>query len=781
MLRGGLDWGLRRLELAADVAGFLVCTLPWGNSLLWWSPWLVVCSLLFGVWAIPSGWAYFLVSGRRSGQSGPHPIWGAILVLVVSLAGAIRYAGGDQPMRLAICQGLAVLSALALGWLIAGYTKAARAAQSDALGVARNLLSRWLTTGLVAAAALIAWTLLDSLAGTIYAVWVDGESALGHWAAALLAAVAGIGAFARQIAMLIGSRRASARPGVMLSTATWTAAGIVVSLWLLAVATTSYAVVWRLEPLRSKPPAIGSAPPPTILGVERVLVAPDRGGFVVSAAPARPEVCGPVLLLEQDPNWAYVGTAFVALLLLSGLFGQTRTFANMSSMHAFYAARLTRTFLGASNEARMRERVPVTETIAGDDLDAGHYWRWPVVGAATTTGAEPAYPWRRGGPLHIVNVTVNETLDAVTGVQHQDRKGTGLAVGPSALSLGIRHHLVRSNSPLQVFPRTDAGSGVHVHRVFADAETTPEALPLGRWVSISGAAFSTAAGAQTTVPMALLAGMFNVRLGYWWDSGMPARRRSRLGRIFPVQYALLSEALARTRGTADRLWNLSDGGHFENMGGYELVRRRLPIVVIVDAEADPDYTFEGLSELVRKSRLDFDAEVSFYTEPQLSGTIPVESGPVVPVLPARVRPFFGGLDNLRRGRWTEESLPRGSGDATSRHTIEVDRSRVSRANAALARVEYQDNGDASWLVYVKATLIGEEPEDVCHYHRAHPEFPQEPTSDQFFDEAQWESYRRLGQHIGRRVLPPELFEHLRAHPAPRGKGRAQRAQERSSS
>jgi hypothetical protein len=64
-------------------------------------------------------------------------------------------------------------------------------------------------------------------------------------------------------------------------------------------------------------------------------------------------------------------------------------------------------------------------------------------------------------------------------------------------------------------------------------------------------------------------------------------------------------------------------------------------------------------------------------------------------------------------------------------------------------------------LYIKATLMGDEPEDVCHYHRAHPDFPQETTIDQFFDEAQWESYRRLGLHTGHRVLTPELLDHLR--------------------
>jgi len=63
-------------------------------------------------------------------------------------------------------------------------------------------------------------------------------------------------------------------------------------------------------------------------------------------------------------------------------------------------------------------------------------------------------------------------------------------------------------------------------------------------------------------------------------------------------------------------------------------------------------------------------------------------------------------------------------------------------------------------------LMGRDPDDVCHYHRAHPEFPQETTSDQFFDESQWESYRRLGLHVGHRVLMPELFDHLQRVPPP---------------
>ena len=360
---------------------------------------------------------------------------------------------------------------------------------------------------------------------------------------------------------------------------------------------------------------------------------------------------------------------------------------------------------------------------------------------------------------------MNETVDQRSGVQNRDRMGIGLAIGPSALSLGIRHHLVTGANGWSVFPL-----GEDSHRVFkADSKTPPEPLSLGRWMSISGAAFSAAAGANTTVPLAILCGMFNVRLGYWWNSGTGFGDRW-MERLFPVQSAFFAEMFARTHGTAGQLWNLSDGGHFENMGGYELIRRRLPIIVIVDAEADPDYTFEGLSDLVRKARLDFRSEIIFLNAFELDGLGPDRTpGPDPSPLPAGVRPYFGDLDALRRGKWITEELTNNYGKTDHRFTLEVERTRPSKAHAALARVIHGDADDLdaprSWLVYVKATLMGDEPEDVCHYHRGHPDFPQETTLDQFFDEAQWESYRRLGQHVGHRVLTTELFDHLRSHPA----------------
>jgi hypothetical protein len=76
------------------------------------------------------------------------------------------------------------------------------------------------------------------------------------------------------------------------------------------------------------------------------------------------------------------------------------------------------------------------------------------------------------------------------------------------------------------------------------------------------------------------------------------------------------------------------------------------------------------------------------------------------------------------------------------------------AHAALAEVTYLDSKQKSVIIYIKPTIVGDEPVDVLQYHTRHPAFPHEPTLDQFFDEGQWESYRRLGEHIARKLFRP---------------------------
>jgi hypothetical protein len=794
LVRPWLDAALQLNRDGSLLGTLLICTLPFGNSLLLWSPWIVLLIPILVLIAVPAGWAYWLVPPSESGKNGVPAAVGAVGALLIGVAGTIRYqhSAGSQwvvnrlpdpgapwvstvahPVRFWFCLVATIVVVAAMVYWLSAHLWMTRKTRSDIEynNLLRAKLTTYLKFGLLGCGAVLLWTCIDTAGASLYAISRQGD--LTRWGASLFAAFAAMGAFARSIAVLLIPKQQRGRPPVPVSIVSWVGAVVVLGCWLTGINVVSHAVAWQFKPMSGVPRTFTVSPEPKILGADRVEMTAAPTGLVVRAVNS-PEPCEPSKIERPSPDVALA--AFFLLAVFTWLFGRTNAFANMSSLHGFYAARLTRTFLGASNPNRLETNdSAINESMVDDDCTGSEYWQWPELEerSASERSAQrtpTAKPWTKGGPLHLINTTVNETMDARTKVQNQDRKGTGFALGPCALSLGIRHHLVdKAGAPPAIFP-------VDGFRVFRSAEEngrTPEPLSLGRWMSISGAAFSAAAGANTTVPIAILAGMLNVRLGYWWDSGTPAdagplsigaKRWTpwvTFEALLPVQSALLSEMLARTRGTAGQLWNLSDGGHFENMGGYELIRRRLPLIVIVDAEADPDYEFRGLSDLVRKARLDFNAEITFLSTAQLADRIDEHT----PVLPESVQPYFGDLDSLRRGRWSDEAVPGPDGGLT-RYTLDVDRSRVSRAHAALATIAHSDSEARSWLVYIKATLTGDEPEDVCHYHRAHPAFPQETTNDQFFDEAQWESYRRLGVHIGHRVLTPALFDHLQRVPPP---------------
>lgn len=730
------------LQGLRELAEWLGVPAAWaGSAPLWWSPWLALTPVPLLLLALPFAWAYWLVSRERTRIAQLSPRLGARCMLVLSLAGALHYGGralagsGPHPVRFWTCAVVALVTILALAFYRTATSATDPNAGSETLtdseadNFARMLLSKRLSASLQISGVVLGLGLVDTLGQTLYAVLREG--ALLRWTAAAVAAFAAIGAFARPLWLILVSRKDGERPRISLSVVSWVGAVLVLGAWLIAVNVGSHAIRWEFHDPCGVPPGLVSDPLP----------------------------CGAPESQRSSPAFLLAST--LVLAGFSFLFGQTRGFANLSSIQGFHAARLIRAFLGASNSRRLATSTQVSDTVKDDDLPGDAYWTWPSRDGTRGARTGARQPWQTGGPLHIVNTTVNETLDARSGIQNQDRKGTPLAIGPRGLSLGIRHHLVSGSGGWTVFPADP--SAYHVWD--GNSPQAPEALSVGRWTSISGAAFTAAAGANTTVPVAMLAGMFNVRLGYWWDSGVATSKETWADRLFPVQSALLAEMLARTRGTAARLWNLSDGGHFENMGGYELIRRRLPVIVIVDAEADPDYTFRGLSDLVRKARLDFGAEIVFLDACELDGLIPDGASDTSSPLPTEVRRYFGDIDALRRGIWTSEALTNVHGVPDHRYTIEAERARPSKAHAALARVVYGEPDDPeaprSWLVYVKATLTGDEPEDVCHYHRRHKDFPQETALDQFFDEAQWESYRRLGQHIGHQVLTPGLFDRLR--------------------
>jgi len=207
-----------------------------------------------------------------------------------------------------------------------------------------------------------------------------------------------------------------------------------------------------------------------------------------------------------------------------------------------------------------------------------------------------------------------------------------------------------------------------------------------------------------------------------------------------VQTCLVNEFFARFHGPARRHWYLSDGGHFENTACYELIRRRVPFIICTDSGQDTLYQFPDLANLVRKARTDFGAEIEVIR--RASDAEKKEPGHGLPSLEQLVHPAVLDLFGA-----PEDFAPLQSDEDAEGHPG-VERHPGSRCHALLARIRYFDTGETGWLLIVKPSLAGDEPVDVVQYQRTHPLFPQEPTSDQYFDEAQWESYRKLGEHIG---------------------------------
>ena len=197
--------------------------------------------------------------------------------------------------------------------------------------------------------------------------------------------------------------------------------------------------------------------------------------------------------------------------------------------------------------------------------------------------------------------------------------------------------------------------------------------------------------------MTFLLTLFNARLGAWLGNPGEAGRFT-WRKSDPVVGAgpLLREMFGRTTDANPYVY-LSDGGHFENLGLYEMVSRRCHFIVVSDAGCDADYVFEDLGNAIRKIRIDLGIRIEF---------------------------------------------PNGLG-------IDAQHARGGNAHGAVGIIRYSDIDGAvenGTLLYLKATLSGDEPVDVANYAAAHPDFPHESTANQWFGESQFESYRVLGVH-----------------------------------
>ena len=378
------------------------------------------------------------------------------------------------------------------------------------------------------------------------------------------------------------------------------------------------------------------------------------------------------------------GIFFLGALALSW-----RVDVNDFSLHHFYRNRLVRCYLGASNPERKAE--PFTAFDPGDDV--------------ALCELADNYP----GPYPIINAALNITGGEELG--YATRRAKSFAFTPlycgyelGASGVGMERFSC-ANGYLPSYSKTECGRSASGLGKFG----SEGGISLGTAMAISGAAASPNMGYHTSPATAFFMALFDVRLGWWMGNSRDPKKWKSTGPGLGLGY-LFSEVLAQSDQQKGYFY-LSDGGHFENLAVYELIRRRCRVIVACDADADGSYQFDNLLSLIEKARTDFGARI----EIPYASTRPLE----------------------KDGRQSKQNYVSG--------TIYYDP---------------HDPTDTGTLIFIKAgmpadrgavpSVVGSRslPDDVWRYFDQNVTFPHESTADQWFDEWQFESYRALGEYIG---------------------------------
>ncbi|WP_419728641.1 hypothetical protein [Lichenicola sp.] len=437
-----------------------------------------------------------------------------------------------------------------------------------------------------------------------------------------------------------------------------------------------------------------------------------------------------------------IGEAFVAaLLLLLACLAASLSMGrivkiNRFSLHAVYANRLIRAFLGSARRLHTRAPDPFTDFDPADN----------------TRVADMFEDRERGRPARlfpVINATLNVTQ--TTDTARAERKAVPFTITP--LHCGSR--FLRGGTGAYVPTACYAGG--------EGRETGPEdksrGLSLGTAMTLSGAAVSPNMGYHSSALTAFVMTLFNVRLGAWmpnpgmslptrqpwisrfatWinsgslkrvagiatgippDLDGPRQRQHWMQQASPhdALWPMLQELLGTTRMDSRYVY-LSDGGHFDNLGLYEMLHRRCRRILVIDAGQDGKYVYTDLGRTLQHALLDLGVTVDF------------------------ISPIRTGEPTLHNhGAFAEITYP----------------ARDGRDPAS------------GQLVYIKPWLPPEAPAELHAFAALKQSFPHASTADQFFTESDFESYRRLGDYlvdqILKGVLPDaggtleELFDRLR--------------------
>lgn len=274
------------------------------------------------------------------------------------------------------------------------------------------------------------------------------------------------------------------------------------------------------------------------------------------------------------------------------------------------------------------------------------------------------------------------------------------------------------NADFFSFSPSFAGSLVTGYVPMKEFEKAEPGFDLATAMAISGAAVSSSMGANTIRLLAPTLALLNIRLGYWVRNPKNLHRPKHFDRkvarsVLRSTSSLWSEITGQLYTDISDEVYLTDGGHIENLGVYELLRRRCGLIICVDAEADPQMRFSSFMTLQRYASIDLGVQIIMPWEKLQKTTVQ-----------------WMGYDPL-----------------ASRSSILA----TSGPHAAIGIIRYPA-GKTGSILYLKSSLTGDEPDYVRDYARRYPSFPHEPTGKQFFNEEQFEVYRALGFHMTEGVL-----------------------------
>ncbi|WP_137174119.1 patatin-like phospholipase family protein [Massilia sp. HP4] len=366
--------------------------------------------------------------------------------------------------------------------------------------------------------------------------------------------------------------------------------------------------------------------------------------------------------------WALVAGLLVTILVLGW-----RVDVNKFSLYMMYRLRLVRAYFGASTKNRAPH--PFTGFDPKDDIKLAELCK--------KDGTVQR-------PYHLINAAVN--MVGGKELAWQTRKAANFCFSP--MYSGFELPTMPPDSMRWRLPRGAYRPTERYASQMAPFKDNDAGVHLGMAVAVSGAAASPNMGYHSSPPLSFLMTLFNLRLGRWSPNPVKADSWQRAAPYNGIA-SILSELFGLTDTRAKFLY-LSDGGHFENLGLYELVRRRCRLIVAIDASADAGFKFGDLGNAIRRCQTDLNVPISIKTSDMTT------LGPPQP----RAVSFVTG-------------------------TI-----RYSQADGPQA--------EEGVLLYIKPNIVGDENADIANYSKRYPGFPHQSTADQFFDEDQFESYRMLG-------------------------------------